>query len=363
MPTAPAHVIDSVDPVLRRLGLGRLRWPTATLAVGRNDNWIGDTTTGRRVFVKKVTGQDAEVVRRMRRTEAFYRSRSAAGRQDCLRTAELLGQDERAGVQVFSCVDDASDGSRLAVDQRFGADLGRRAGMAIATVHGGEPSLLRVLAQSLPAEPPADLLGGLSLEIFYDSSFAQLEVWRLIQRDRSVVDGLAALERPVAEELLAPVHGDLRLDQFLLAGGQLYVTDWEEFQLADPARDVGSFLGEWIYHSVVAFLAERGRRGAGRPVPVPNIVLSPNWAAYGRAREVVGAFWAGYRSIRRILDPEFADRATLFAGWHLIERLLMDTMVKPRLDGAGHALFRVAGTILRAPGRFAPVLGLADSPC
>ena len=357
MPTAPAHVIDSVDPVLRRLGLGRLRWPTATLAVGRNDNWIGDTTTGRRVFVKKITGPDAEVLRRMRRTEAFYRSRSAGG-PDCLRTAELLGLDERAGVQVFSCLDDASDGSRLAVDQRFGPDLERRAGLAIATLHSGES-----LVQSLPTAPQVDLLGGLSLEIFYDSSFAQLEVWRLMQQDRPVVDGLAALERPVAEELLAPVHGDLRLDQFLLAGGQLYVTDWEEFQLADPARDVGSFVGEWIYHSVVAFLAERGRRGAGRPVPVPNIVLSSNWTAYSRARPVVDAFWAAYRSIRRIRDSEFTERAVRFAGWHLIERLLMDAMLKPRLDGAGHALFRVAATILRAPARFAPVLGLADSPC
>ena len=40
-------------------------------------------------------------------------------------------------------------------------------------------------------------------------------------------------------------------DRELIAGDEMYLSDWKEFWLADPAPDVGPFAGEWLYYSAL----------------------------------------------------------------------------------------------------------------
>lgn len=340
--------MHEIDTALDRLGLGTLDWPSATAATGRNDSWLGTTTTGDRVFVKRIVGTDVEIASGLHRTAAFYRSGAPVP------TAAFLGQDEELAVQVFTGLDDVRTGESAALDRTFGTDLGGQAGEALAVLHGIDPEF----ARDLPEPPFEDLFGGISTSIYLESSQAQLQAWQLVQQDPVIVHSLAPLENRAADEVRTPTHGDLRLDQFLIAGARLHLTDWEAFRLADPARDVGGFVGEWLYHAIISHLTARSA-ASSRRVPVPNIVLTARWQPYQEVRPIVVAFWDAYS--RRRPDPALASRAVVFVAWHLLDRLFIDALARPRLDGVGHTLFRIARTILVAPQRFCDVLGLTHA--
>jgi hypothetical protein len=345
-------MVHEIDSLLDRLGLGTFDWPAATTVIGRNDNWLGTTTTGERVFVKRIVGTAAEITSGLRRTATFYRTGGP------VLTPALLGQDEEAAVQAFRGLDGVRTGEKAALDRTFGTDLGEQAGEALAAVHGLDPAPLAETERALPEQPHEDVFGGISAELYTESSQAQLQAWQLVQQDPVIVKSLAPLEDRSSDVVRTPTHGDLRLDQFLIADGGLHLADWETFRLADPARDVGSFVGEFLYHAIFRHLTERTRASARR-VPVPNIVLTERWKPYREVRPVVEAFWQAYHRARPC--PDVAERAVVFVAWHLLDRMFIDALARPRLDGVGHTLFRVARTILSAPQRFHAVLGFAHA--
>ena len=158
-------------------------------------------------------------------------------------------------------IDNAASGAELAADGRFGPELATRAGRIIGSLHrlpadeiwpGGSPGDRR------PALPSETMLRGLSWTAFCACSAGELRALRLMQDDEVLASAVGGLLAREARAPRVPAHCDLRLDQFLLADGQLYVTDWEEFRLADAARDVGSFAGE------VAVPGRDGMGGSGR---------------------------------------------------------------------------------------------------
>ncbi|MFI6095678.1 class V lanthionine synthetase subunit LxmK [Lentzea sp. NPDC051213] len=341
-----------IDAVLDDLGLGRLDWATATPMSGRNDNWLGDTTGGRRVFVKRLVGTADETAHGLRRTEAFYRTE----RPGALRTTTLIGQDEHAGVQVFDCLPQARTGQQVVADKDFGHALAAEAGAALGALHSVGPGRLAELEPSLPALPQHNPVHGLTEELFYDSSLGQLEAWRMVQQDTVIADVLGKIGDSTVK---VPIHGDLRLDQFLVSRDRLYLTDWEMFQLADPARDVGGFVGEWLYHAVVDLLQERTRT-AGRLLPPPTVVLAPDRPPWREARPAIASFWQAYAAARPQHSAEVAARTPLYVAWHLVERMLIDAQPRTRLDGTALTLFRMARTILLRPEHFVSVLGLSS---
>ncbi|MGN5381189.1 hypothetical protein ACQ4WX_40730 [Streptomyces lasalocidi] len=100
--------------------------------------------------------------------------------------------------------------------------------------------------------PPLRPMNALTLPGYLKQSGAELHMWRLLHNDPDVLKAVTAMraEDNPAVGLWVPVHGDLRLDQFLISGGNLYLTDAEESRLGDPARDLGAFAGEWLYHAI-----------------------------------------------------------------------------------------------------------------
>ncbi|RSM63053.1 hypothetical protein DMH03_13525 [Amycolatopsis sp. WAC 01376] len=346
-----------VDTVLDRFGLGGLDWAAATAAGGRNDNWLGTTGTGRGVFVKTILGSGTVVTHGLRRTEAFYRAHADSGAPDTLRTTVLIGQDDHAAVQIFDRLDGARDGRETARDGTFDSALATQAGQAIGALHGISPAPLHEVEKSLPPLPDENLLAGLTMEMFYAASAAELDVWRILQQDSLIQESITRLDRDAADAAQVPVHGDLRLDQFLIADDRLYLADWEMFRLGDPASDLGGFVGEWLHHAVTRFLGDRMKRGTA---PAPTIALSPTWRPWRDTRPLAEAFWLSYRTAHPALAPGFASRVTRFTAWHLLLRVVTDARFRAKLDGSGLTLIRLAKMILLDPGRFATVLGLGD---
>ncbi len=133
------------------------------------------------------------------------------------------------------------------VAERFDDAVAETLGVGLARLHDTPPQTIRGLEALPPILPSLELLEGLPEGMFFNSSAAELQAWALLQRDtelRRAIESLVARERGAAR---VPTHCDLRVDQLLLHDGRLYLTDWEEFRLADSARDIGSFAGDnWL---------------------------------------------------------------------------------------------------------------------
>lgn len=122
-----------VNEFLASLGLGTLD-SDVTSCLGRNGNWMGTTSSGAAVFVKRVVGEPEEAVQRIRRSLAFE---AAVRRKDDpgLRTPRTLGHDYRRRLVVTELLPHASTGAERAEDCTFSGRLAHMAGRAIGLLH------------------------------------------------------------------------------------------------------------------------------------------------------------------------------------------------------------------------------------
>ncbi|WP_406146310.1 class V lanthionine synthetase subunit LxmK [Streptomyces sp. NBC_01012] len=348
--------VPEVDALLERLGLGTFDRDTLEAAPGRNDVWKGRTRSGRHIFAKRLTGPGAGPAERLSRMLAFEEF-GVRIPQDALARPELLGSDAEARVVAFTCVEDAESGARMMVDEAFDDELAHATGRAVARVHVTDPHGVE-LETVPPVLPSPKLLRGISDEMFQEFSFGQMTVWGLLQGDTALREGLEKLLESEKGAVKVPSHCDLRLDQILVSNGTLHITDWEEFRLADAARDIGSFAGEWLYRAVLDIVTDRGDSSFVDFDLTHEVIVERGAAKLERLRPRVESFWRGYREVRPSADASLAVRATAFAGWHALDRLIASAQRSTRVSGIERAAAGVGRAALLAPERFAATLGL-----
>ncbi|MDE3723099.1 class V lanthionine synthetase subunit LxmK [Nocardiopsis sp. N85] len=343
-----------VEDFLDRLGLGRFVRDDLVSPAGRNAVWIGRTTTGRRVFVKRLLGEDRDT--RLGRLTSFQRFADT----DRFPVPDLLGHDTDTGIVVYEAVAAAHGGAELMVDEEFTTDISRRVGNALGTVHSAPVSPDAEIDTSPSVFPSTVLLTALPSALFETLSFAEVQAWRLLQQDAPLAEAVHRLREREALAPRTPVHGDFRMDQLLISDDRVHIADWEEFRLGDAARDVGAFAGEWLYRCILDIVTDRG----GQPPIVDDIsheeILARGMAGIERVSPVVNAFWRGYRGVRPEVDAEFVERATAFAGWHTIDRLLAGAARRTKLTGIERAAAGVGRSALITPDRFGAVLGFEE---
>ncbi|MGJ5755236.1 class V lanthionine synthetase subunit LxmK [Streptomyces puniciscabiei] len=347
-----------MDALLDDLGLGPFLRDSLVAPVGRNDSWAGQTVGGRRVFVKRLIGPEEDVRARMGRMLAFERFATGLPAA-ALRGPAFLGSDEENHLVVFEYVNGARNGAELMVDETFGEELAEQIGRAIGLLHAAPVAPEAGLDRSVPPHPPLNLLRGMSLPLFETLTFAELQGWRLMQQDEALVQAVSALREQEQHTPRVPSHCDLRVDQFLVLGDDFLVTDWEEFRLADPARDVGAFAGEWLYRSVLDIVTTRGDTVFLDAELTHELVLSRGVAKMQRLLPLIESFWHGYRSTRPDFDAGLPVRATAYAGWHLLDRLMAGGSRASRLSGIERAAAGIGRAALLAPEKFATTLGFS----
>lgn len=358
---APADLSDfpAVPDLLRRLGVGSLTEESLSAYPGRNDNWAGTTTQGTPVFVKHISGEPAQSLRRFRRVLGFEQVVSAAPEEASLPRPRLIGSDEAARLLAFELVADASSGSDLAAQDEFGTPLAREAGRILATLHSLRPAGGADIEDTPLPLPPLGHLRSLPWALYTRASAGALEAWRLLQGDPALHEALHGLRRDEARAPHTPIHGDLRLDQFLTApGSRMLLADWEEFRLGDPARDLGAFAGDWLFRAVLKVPAGLPQI-PGSPVSHDEVVAT-GIAELARVTPLIAAFHDAYTQARpdsTEQDPDLLTRATAFAGWHLLDRLLATSERSARLGAAERAAAGIGRTALLSPDAFVSVLG------
>lgn len=358
------ETVPAVNALLERLGLGRLDAEAVTAFGGRNDNWAGPTTTGEQVFVKTVAllpDGDCPELERALSFEELAARRLPPGSP--LRLPALLGADRAAGVTVHRLVPGARSGAELALDGEFDDELCRAAGRAVGALHALGPAE-DVDTGEAPL-PPLAWLKALPWSAVQERSMAQIAAWQLVQDDTEVVAALHRLRDLEKTVPHGPTHCDLRFDQFIRAeegAGALFLCDWEEFRLADPARDVGAFAGEWLFHAAYSVFAPTGE-GTGQPEPAAGFgltheeIVARGSASLRRHLPRIGAFWRGYLECRTP-DAGLPERAAAYAGWHMFDRLIATAEAHATLNPVARAAAGIGRTVLLDPAAAARTLGL-----
>jgi hypothetical protein len=348
-----------VDKLLVDLGLGPFVRDSITSPIGRNDAWAGVTTGGIEVFVKRLTGADSDIRARMRRTLAFEEY-AAAAHPPGLHRPVLLGSDAERNLVAFERIVDARNGAQLMVEEVFTEEHARQVGHIVGQLHGAAPPDSMELDDEPPPFPPVPFLRGLPMSVYTKSSAGELEAWRLLQGDPVLIAALERLRTMERTSPRVPSHCDFRVDQLLVRPEAIYITDWEEFRLADPARDVGAFAGEWIYRSVLDLVTNRGDDFFSDVEFTHELIIQRGVEKMQRLLPLVGEFWLGYTEARRRVDQELAVRATAFAGWHLLDRLVAGALSSSRLTGIQRAAAGVGRAAVVNPDKFALTLGFRD---
>ena len=345
--------VPHVDELLSRLGLGPFDPATVSSPRGRNDNWAGTTANGTQVFVKRLNGGLRE--ERFSRTETVWKA--GRGRLD---TPVLLGSDPRHALLVFAYLDAGETGAELAADGLFDEALCARAGAAVAALHRLDGTGFDTSPHPLP---PVSLLDALPFVRYTQASGAELAMWRLLHGDEPVLEALRALVSQDTEAITArgPIHGDMRLDQFLLADGTLYLTDFEESRIGDPARDVGAFAGEWLFQAVSGIPAKLADASPLGHTPSHDEIIATGAAEVERHAPLVRSFFRAYLEgapSPAADDPRLAERAAAYAGWHMLDRMLAAAEGAVRLSPISKAAAGIGRTVLLSPAEFTSSLGL-----
>ncbi|MBM7167703.1 class IV lanthionine synthetase subunit LxmK [Streptomyces sp. G44] len=345
--------VPYVDELLSRLGLGPFDPATVTSPRGRNDNWAGTTTSGTQVFVKQFKGAYPEA--RLARTRALW----AAG-GGTVPTPKLIGADAEHALLAFEYVANGESGAELAADNLFDEDLCARAGTTVAALHSVDGAGFDRSEHPLP---PVALLDALPFARYTQASAAELAMWRLLHGDEPVTQAVRALRAQDTEAMAArgPIHGDMRLDQFLLADGTLYLTDFEEARIGDPARDIGAFAGEWLFHAVAGIPTKLADASPLAHAPSHDEIIATGAAEIEQHAPLVRSFFGAYlrgAPAAAAGDPELAVRAAAYAGWHMLDRMLAASENSVRLSPVNKAAAGIGRTVLLSPAEFTTSLGL-----
>ncbi|WP_081809712.1 class V lanthionine synthetase subunit LxmK [Amycolatopsis keratiniphila] len=331
-----------IDSLLTRLGLGTLS-PASTTYHGRHHNWVGTTESGIEVFVKYMPPDSPDS------TAALHRliTLESAGWSPVARP-RCLGWEADTGLMVFELVTPAFDGGQLAdndaLDEATAGELGR----LVAKLH--DAPCPPWLDTSRPRLPPSAELEALPVDAFRNAHAGELELWQLVQKDQQLVEAIRWLCDVPAPH--TPTHCDLRLSQFIIAGDDVYLADWEELRLADPARDVGAFVGEWLFRSVLGITSDKGKMDH-------DAIVSQGTKQFSSVRPLITAFWNSYVTTRQCPDADLALRATAFAGWHQFDRALGAAYGQSRLLPIERAAAGIGRAVLLSPERLIATLGLA----
>ncbi|MDJ0393819.1 class V lanthionine synthetase subunit LxmK [Rhodococcus sp. G-MC3] len=340
----------SFADVLSDANLGTAVIDSAHVLSGRNTNVAVHTDSGVGLFVKLVdpdpsnTGFDHTM-----KFENFARINRASMHSAGVPT--LLASSHEHGILVYELVPDARTLAATFDERDMDATKFEVVGRQLAVFHSAAEGI-----DSIPVTPhrfpPLGSLRALPLRYWTQCSAGELEAWSLMQSDRPLLDALADLRAQEAAAPQRPIHGDMRLDQVLLDETSVYLTDFEDFRLGDPARDIGALLGDLTYRAVLSIIKDWSGDFALDADLTHETILDRGTDALDAQRPAFTEFWNGYRSVTEHLDSDLTTRATAWVGWHMFDRLLAAGKDRNRLLSVHRAAAGIGRAATMDPVRF-----------
>lgn len=330
---------------VRQRGYGEFVSDTVVTYPGRNPNMAGRTTSGTDVFAKRTVGPHTGHGARLE-------DLGPALTWHHLRWPAVLAADPDRRIHLTRWVGDARTAADAVTAGEFPDALAHALGAALGELHAARFTPDHLDRRPLPM-PSVRVFSALSAAQYLESSGGLIELWRILQGDDHLKEAVANLRKDEKAAPQVPIHADLRLDQILVADGELLVTDWEEFRYGDAARDLGTTVGEFLHRSVVGIAAEEiDTAGADDEIVARGV------RNLQEALPTLEAFTRGYRAVRPGRDRDLARRAVAFAGWHLLDRVMAAAAYGAELTPVHRAAVGVGRTALARPAAYVGVLGL-----
>lgn len=350
-----------LDDLLRRAGHQPADGATARVLAGRNDNFSVRTHGGEPLFVKQFANpSDAapDTATNLAQALAFERYRDThADALAGLGAPALVAADEAHALVVYALLPEVRTCAELADGGELTVQHLHDVGAALAPLHACPTTdQVPTLRHRLP---PSGAFVAIAQRSWAMASSAELEAWGLLQSDRDVIDGVKQLRRSEdTGEHATPIHGDLRLDQVLVSVGGVHLTDFEDFRLGDPARDVGSLLGELAYRAILAIIKDRDASFTLDVEFTHEEILERGTRELDDTIPLLQALWRGYRSVPGRADPQLAERSAAWLGWHMFDRLLAASKDRNKLLSVHRAAAGIGRAVLLAPQRYVDTFGL-----
>ena len=345
------RLLRACAPTLDALGITAENVTGVDPTLGRNVSGV-ITHPGGKVFVKAIQGADG--LQRFHRTLSFFNNDIKPSSP--FRTPALLSSDENTLSAAYGCLPDAADFAVHVRENRATQNQLACAARTVAALHSTPLTEQGSISRDVPHLPPHGP-NAIGLALLEESTFGELELWRLLQSDEPLRTALSALVW--GDHEVRHIHGDLRSDQLVLDEDTCWLLDWEEFRIGDPARDLGSLAGEILYHRLRTLLTQ-ARAQVGDALTDAGI-LRTGEQLIAEARPCVAALWRSYRdALVGLDDNDLPDRVAAYMGWFLFDRALASATYSGRLNAFDRALAGIGRGLVLEPATYRNSVGITD---
>jgi aminoglycoside phosphotransferase len=322
----------------------------------RHRSFAVHCTTRPGIFLKAAPSGD--VLGTLAAEATFYTLVGGAGRLAALQpfVPRLLGYDADRQLLALELVGNANARSGAGRADAL-AEIGPQLGQVLALCHsvgtGDDPDTRGAFSEMLPwafrvALPEPSL--------FRDVGPLQLELIRLVQKNRDIVERFREMRR--AWQWSSFIHGDVRWTNVLLEGpATLRLVDWEAAGVGDPAWDVASAFEAWLSRGLetLPLEAEDGPAQASarfaKTLPSLQREMSGLWHAYQRSAEPRAEALGALR-----------DRATAYTGIRLLQSAYEWSSGRAAFSPFILLTVQLAVSLLRQPAEArAAVLGIGPA--
>lgn len=318
----------------------------ATALVGRNSNLSVRLVTGERFFAKRFRPGAADQYDRV----LDFEDRAP----ESVTRPTLLAHDRDEQLLLYAHLGEAESAGERLRRGRLTREDARESGANLARMHGIDAT---GMSDAPLAQPPMRFFEPIPLPSFLGMTAGELEMVSILQGDAQV-RAAAQRIRDREEEggyRLACIHGDLRLDQIMFAGGASHLTDFEDARAGDPARDIGSLVGDLLF---AAFLTIPARIAAEdlHAHASHDEIMRGGADALDEVLPSVHALVDGYRDAGGSIDAATGERAVCFAGWHMFDRMFATSEASFTVDGVIKAAAGIGRNLLVSPAEYAGIL-------
>lgn len=343
--------------VLRKIGLGT-SVELDEFGKGRNEVYTATLPDGEKAFVKRLRGVEVDVRARLTRSVSFHNASEVSGAP--VSTASLLGFSESQAVIVHEWIKGAEGLDERADEGFIDEENVYLCGTLLGRLHAWKIPDDTVLETSPLVTPSVELFNILPADSYANSSAAEIQFFTMLQRDTDLLDSLTKLRRAESRTKGNPVHGDVRLDQFLATREKLFLIDWEECRIGDPARDVGAFIGDVVFRTLLKIFTDEGlQKSADEGADLRGEILEVGASGIESGADLLGAFLDAYHSTHDVRDEDFQDRVVSWAGWHLLDRVIANAQRSHHLPATMKGTAGIGRAALLVPSRHASSFGFA----
>ncbi|MDI9232132.1 phosphotransferase [Staphylococcus caprae] len=171
---------------------------------------------------------------------------------------------------------------------------------------------------------------------------AELELYSLLQQDKQLIDIVTTREKNVIDYTLC--HGDIRLDQFIYDGDNLWIIDFEELRIGDPSKDLAGIIGS-LYFDCLLKTFSKTTQETSNEGEVEQQFIDRGVDYIEKVIPIIQSSIVTYKKVKEINMKQLS----INIGWFIIERVMSRAKFTFRLSATDKAILGIGREIILNP--------------